>query len=185
MPWRVLRPVAGASYPQVGKSNSTLAGQLPWQLELRVMEDPRELTVSELLVKLRADVVRNRKIEMEAHQEAQRAERAIAALESVVGESVQDQVEQTTIEAEAQPQATNGDGPRGEAAVLAILKEQPRRGWMAADVHAALEARGWISPQAKHPRAGTDAALNRLVNKGVLRRKDRHYFIPRESPVQT
>ncbi len=148
------------------------------------MDDPRELTVSELLEKLTADAARNRRIETEAHQEAERAERAIAALESVVGESTQAQAEQTTLETAAETQATNGDGPRGEAAVRAVLEQEPRRGWMAIDVHRELEERGWISPQAKHPRAGTDAALNRLVNKGVVRRKDRRYFIPRGSPAQ-
>lgn len=147
------------------------------------MHDPRDLTVSELLEKLRADAARNRRIEAEAHDEAERAERAIAALESVVGDSQDAQAEQTTLAAEIQ--TTNGDSPRGEAAVRAVLEQEPRRGWMAIEVHRELEERGWISPTAKHPRAGTDAALNRLVRKGVARRQDRHYFIPRGSPAQT
>src|SRR5947209_4437795 len=148
------------------------------------MDDLSELTVNELLAKLHADAARSRRIEAESRADAERAEQAIAALEAVVGEPVQSQVE-ATMEIAIETQAANGDGPRGEAAVLAVLDERPRRAWKAADVHAALVERGWISPQAKHPRAGTDAALNRLVRKGVLRRGDgRRYFIPREVSAQ-
>jgi len=127
------------------------------------MDDLNELTVNELLAKLHADSARNRRIEAEARDEAERAERAITALE------------QTVL---VETAAANGSEPRGEAAVIRVLSEDSDRLWRAAEVHSVLEERGWISPEVKHPRAGTDAALNRLVRKGVLsRRADGHYYI--------
>jgi hypothetical protein len=131
------------------------------------VDDIRELTVTEAMAKLRADATRNRRIESEARAEAEQAERALTALEAVVGKpSVAEG--QTTMEPADAEAPSKGDEPRGEAAVQRVMAENPDGFWTAAEVHAALDARGWISPGAKHPRAGTDAALGRLVKKRII-----------------
>jgi hypothetical protein len=56
----------------------------------------------------------------------------------------------------------HSDDLRGIAAVRTVMGESPTRTWKARDVHRILEQRGWISPEAKHPLRGTEAAINRL-----------------------
>jgi aminopeptidase N len=138
------------------------------------MEDLHEITVGQLIDNLRAAVARNRRIEIEAREQAERDERALLALEAVMGEQPSEQVEQTSLETvEASP---NGDGPRGEAAVRRIMENMPMTRMTGSEIHAEIVKNSWFNPDAKHKRAGTDAAVARLVRKGVLVREGRTYI---------
>jgi hypothetical protein len=59
--------------------------------------------------------------------------------------------------------------PRGSEAALAVMREKDQL-WTARQVHEELESRGWISPDVKHPRQGTEAAMNRLLKAGKIER---------------
>jgi hypothetical protein len=52
------------------------------------------------------------------------------------------------------------DGPRGMEAVRRVMREGGD--WNAREIHAELEKRGWVSPDAKFPIRATEAAINRL-----------------------
>jgi hypothetical protein len=64
--------------------------------------------------------------------------------------------------------STNGNGqpedhttpPRGIAAVRLVI--QGGGVWKAADIHAELKRRGWVSSELKNPKAATEAAIYRL-----------------------
>jgi hypothetical protein len=145
------------------------------------MNQLRELTVAELIAKLRNDIARNRRIETEARAAAERDERGLTVLEGLVGEQPGVQAGQTTLPAvEPPPASSNGTSPRGEAAVRQVMEKTPDKVWASSgEVHAALEAHGWVSPEAKHPKAGTEAALKRLVKKKLVSRSADGYRLTR------
>jgi hypothetical protein len=71
-----------------------------------------------------------------------------------------------------------GDPPENEklvgvAAVRAVMGERPERIWRAAEIHKQLEARGWLTGDAKFPLRGTEAAINRLWRGGEIERVDK------------
>lgn len=134
----------------------------------------RNLSVSELLTKLKADSARERRIEREARDRAEGYEAGIAYLEAILPPTPS---ENGTLP--GMGRESSGDEPRGEAAILAVVREEPARDWATAEIHRILEDRKWITPGAKHPRAGVEAALSRLVKKGSLLRIDKGvYHVP-------
>jgi hypothetical protein len=145
------------------------------------VDDPHSLTVQELVAKLRADAARERKREAQARKAAERAEAAVEAIQSVTG-FILTGVEEASPDSQAAPLepspdalfAQNGDDtPLGEAAVLRVMSEHAEQVWTPREVHRVLEARGWLNPEAVTPRAGTEAAINRLVKKQKLARLGR------------
>jgi hypothetical protein len=150
--------------------------------------DASGLTVEELIAKLRADAARERKREAQARRAAERAETAIEAIQAVTGFVLTDSIEsdepdhiadlresaRATVAAVFGP---NGEKPLGEAAVLRVVREAPDTLWTPREIHRLLEARGWINPEAAEPRAGTEAAIGRLVKKGQLARRGRGEYL--------
>jgi hypothetical protein len=147
--------------------------------------DATGLTVEELIAKLRADARRERKREGQARRAAERAETAMEAIQAVTGfilTGVDDdeepphdldpltKIDQGTVSAifGDPPFGKNGEKPLGEAAVLRVVSEDPGLVWTPREIHRILEARGWLNPRAAEPRAGTEAAIGRLVKKGKL-----------------
>ena len=146
----------------------SLARQPSLSYSCRVAE-LNELKLPELIDYLRANIARNRRIEREAGQAADRDERALNALEPLLGNDPA----QGQMPLSAPPEgdaSLNGDSPRGERAVALVMRERRDGFWTSAEIHAALEERGWISASAKHPKAGTEAALSRLARKGLVSR---------------
>jgi putative AbiEi antitoxin of type IV toxin-antitoxin system len=137
------------------------------------LDDVLNLSVSELLTKLKADAAHERRLEREARGRAQRAEAALAALEALQPSPLATNDPLPGVDEESTP---SGDAPRGEVAVLAVMRERSSELWTTGEIHAALEERAWITPDAKHPRAGVEAALSRLVKKGALVRLDRGLY---------
>ena len=148
--------------------------------------DAQSLTVEELVAKLRADAARERKREGQARRAAERAETAIEAIQSVTGfiltgpdegEEPREpsRIDRGTVDALF---GNNGkDRPLGEAAVLRIVREAPGTVWTPREIHRVLETRGWINPDAAEPRAGTEAAIGRLVKKGKLAKLGRGEYL--------
>ncbi len=56
---------------------------------------------------------------------------------------------------------------RGIAAVRQVMSERDQV-WSAKEIHSVLESRGWLSPDAKHPLRGTEAAINWLWHAGEI-----------------
>lgn len=139
------------------------------------MEDLRDLTLEQLLARLRAEVTQERAKQQQARQAAERAEAAIRALEALVRDDEPASKGQAVLEMEAVLPAPNGslDRPLGEDAVLRVVAEEPNRVWSPAEIHAVIEARTWRNPDAEQPRAGTDAAISRLVKKRKLEKLGR------------
>jgi hypothetical protein len=125
-----------------------------------------DLTVEQLVTRLKSTVERNRRLEVEARESAEQAEQALAAIEALTGPLPIS----GDLPAELARSSRNGSSPRGTAAVLRVVEAEPNRVWKPAEIHRELVGKGWISPEAKHPKAGTDAAISRLLKRGKLRR---------------
>jgi hypothetical protein len=129
-----------------------------------------QLTLAELVDQLRSNIVRNTQIQQQATDELERDRRALNVLREILGENDATLGQMPLSNPDPQPVSVNGDSPRGERAVLLVMSERRDGFWSPSEIHAELEDRGWISPEARHPKAGTEAALSRLVKKGTVSR---------------
>lgn len=79
--------------------------------------------------------------------------------------------------------ATDADAePRGMEAVRRIMREGGV--WTPKEIHAELEKRGWVSPDAKHPIRATEAAINRLWrDKGEIEKVGRARYRFKTAPT--
>ena len=117
---------------------------------------------------LEAKAARLRAKEMRARRRAERLELRIHGIRLVAGLSPRERA----LSAVPSP-ADGGDSPYGVGAIRRVLHESPSRVWSAGLLHLELEARGWVSPTARHRLQGTEAALSRLVRSGELERVQR------------
>ncbi|MFN8224593.1 MAG: hypothetical protein U0R50_15245 [Gaiellales bacterium] len=113
------------------------------------------------LEKLRKRVELARSREAEARVEAEKLERKLVRRAAKLGIDIP--FTETRRQAAAQ-------GRHGISAIREVIAEEPERVWTAADVHARLQERGWISPTARYTRQGIEAAISRLVRAGELDR---------------
>ncbi|MFN0181191.1 MAG: hypothetical protein ACKVZ0_20485 [Gemmatimonadales bacterium] len=116
------------------------------------------------LEQLELKAARQRALELSAREKAEKHERRIAQLrlESGLARSAE---------------AFAADRPYGVQAIREVLLRAPARVWSAAEIHACLEQRGWISPSAQYPLQGTEAVISRLVRRGELRRVSRGRYV--------
>lgn len=110
-----------------------------------------------------------------AKREAERAEAevekyrlAVNGLRAVIPDELLAERGQSADEGATDEPSNQPRGPRGEAAVRALLEEHPNRGFKASELTQALIERGQIGP-VKHPESTTRQAANRL------RRKDERF----------
>jgi hypothetical protein len=70
-----------------------------------------------------------------------------------------------------EPTQKNGAPPTlvGTKAIRAIMKENPHP-WRPKEIYKLLARRGWLSPNARDPRRGVEAALNRMWRSGEIER---------------
>jgi hypothetical protein len=132
--------------------------------------DLGKMTVDVLLEQLREEELRARAEYIEARRRFDRARAAIAAIEAVADDAMEARPGQGELPIEAEELEAGEDALRGERAVLAVLATNTTRIWSSAIIHRHLERHGWINADARNPRAGTEAALSRLVQKGVVAR---------------
>ena len=121
------------------------------------------MTVEQLIERLRLNIADNLRAQAEASGRIERDQQALVALEGLLGMKPR-----LLADSEASALVKEHDKPRGEEAIRLLLGQNLGGFWSSDDIHATLELRGWISTEAKHPRAATEAALARLVKKGVL-----------------
>jgi hypothetical protein len=97
----------------------------------------------------------------EAHEasRAQAFERLVETIELILG-------------IDSEPIEPTEKQLRGGEAALTVMREQDRQ-WTARQVHEELERRGWVSPDARHPLRGTEAAINRLWRAGEIEKLGR------------
>jgi len=122
-----------------------------------------DLTVSEAIERLRKERDEDLRIMENAKIDAQRKEAAISVLQRMVSA---DDGTTVSLPDETPPLL-------GIAAVRAVIREEPNRVWTPREVHTVLEDRGWLSHEAQHPVAGTEAAVARLLRKGDIVRVGR------------
>jgi len=86
------------------------------------------------------------------------------------------------------PSQGDAESPRGTEAARRVMQEGGD--WNAKRLHAELERRGWVNPDAKHPLKATETALTRLHTKyheveRVGRGLYRHKSAPRDPNLLT
>jgi hypothetical protein len=119
--------------------------------------------LAELLPEIEAEAYRWREIETKAAANANDLETILRAVHRLL----------PSIKSPPDSPAESPTSPEGMAAVLQVMVEEPTRLWRAKEVHAVLRQRSWVSPRAKHPERGTDAAISRLLARGDIQRVER------------
>lgn len=129
------------------------------------MSELENLTLRQAVTALRERIARNRLVEETARQERERDEAALSTLEHLVGPGGGNGSVAPPSEA-----VTTDDRPQllGLAAVREVMRDDQARVWTPRVIHEVLESRGWVSGEAKHPRAGTESAIARLLSKGEI-----------------
>jgi hypothetical protein len=118
----------------------------------------------EMIDRLRGQVPDMRAEADDLHREAAKLEQRAAHIERII-EGIEGLTGPTPSPGPPLFDETSENGadkPRGIGAVRRVMRESPSRVWRAKDVHRVLEQRGWLSPEAKFPLRGTEAAINRL-----------------------
>lgn len=153
----------GAPYAASNESKQDQASKLGKQRRKRL--ETSNLLV--LLPKLEAKAAKLREKELRARSKAEEVERQILGIRLVTGTPFSDLRHDNGVG------AAGSRAIHGVYAIRRLLTESPSRVWSAGSLHAELEARGWLSPTARHRLQGTEAAISRLVRKGELERLDR------------
>ena len=127
-------------------------------------------TATLLIEQLDAEATRDEQMGYAALKRANRARAAIRALQQVLGtDAPQSRAQGEPLPGlEADFVRQSDERPRGSGAILTITAEEPGKVWSARDIHAELEGRGWVNPEAQYPQRGTEAAISRLVRDGKL-----------------
>jgi hypothetical protein len=128
------------------------------------MNELENMTLGQTVGVLRKRIERNRFIEETARRERERDEAALSTLEALIGpEGGNGPIEPTV-----QANQTEPPSLLGLAAVREVMRERSERIWTPSMIHAELERRGWLSGDAKFPKAGTESAVGRLLGKGEI-----------------
>jgi hypothetical protein len=131
-----------------------------------------------LIAQLDAEAARDEQLGYAALKRAHRARAASRALQQVIGgDAVRSTAKGEPLPGlEADVVRPTDERPRGSAAILTVTAEEPGKVWSARDIHAELEERGWLNPEAQHPLRGTEAAISRLVRDGKLEKVGRGQY---------
>jgi hypothetical protein len=163
-------------------SNSTIEMEARMEITTEAMTEAAKLKPAEevaapfatLIPSLKQAAVDRRRLGSALIREAEGFEQMVAGYEQAIGVAIGRATETDTAQPiTAHGGAPDGDtGPRGMEAVRRVMREVGGD-LNAREVHAHLENRGWVSPEAKFPLRGTEAAINRLYRMGELERVSR------------
>lgn len=138
------------------------------------MTDERD-TLSEDIRRYRKQLADAEARYQSARLEMESLRSVVSGLESLLGPQIRPRID--VGDSGRSVQELQGEPPRGSRAVLQLLNDAPPdREWTMVNVLAELDRRGWLNRDAKHPQAAARAALQRLVNEGVVERAGRSRF---------